>query len=230
MKYLAVDSNIELANSEAAVWAERGISMDRVDNMTEGIEKLMYRDYLYVGINSDAVDFMPLLSTMRGVTNTPILIVTSNFTTETEVAALENGADLYARWHENAEGNVASVLAHISRIAKRDTPPCKVMVHRNLLLAPSQRSVFVGNERIDLTRLEFDVLLFLMANHGIVLGYGQIYSAVWNEEYDEAANEVVRGAVKRLRAKISDDAIGNSLIETVWGVGYKFPASIEQYP
>ena len=97
MIYLAVDSDVGLANSEAAVWkTTRGIGMERVDNMTEGIEKLLSNEYLYIGINSDAVDFMPLLRTMRSVTHTPILIVTGNFNTDDEVAALEAGADLYS--------------------------------------------------------------------------------------------------------------------------------------
>jgi len=74
LKYLAVDSDIELAESEAVGWAKRGIVMNRVDNMTDGIKMLMTDEYLYVGINDDAVDFMPLLRTMRSITSTPILI------------------------------------------------------------------------------------------------------------------------------------------------------------
>ena len=81
IRYLAIDSDIELANSEAVAWAKHGIEMDRVDNMVEAIQRLMYNDdYIYIGINSDAVDCMPLLSMMASITNTPILIATSTFT------------------------------------------------------------------------------------------------------------------------------------------------------
>jgi cellulose biosynthesis protein BcsQ len=70
IKYLAVDSNIELANREAEAWAKNGIGMERVDNMSEAIQKLMcYDDYIYIGINSDAVDCMPLLSMVDSRTN-----------------------------------------------------------------------------------------------------------------------------------------------------------------
>jgi len=100
--------------------------MERVDNMTEGIEKLLLNEYLYVGINSDAVDFMPLLRTMRSVTHTPLLIVTGNFKTEDEVAALERGADLYARWHQTTEGSLGSkhglsAQGHKNRIGRYDS-------------------------------------------------------------------------------------------------------------
>lgn len=52
IKYLAVDSNVQLANSEAVVWLQRGIEMERADNIREAIQKLSINDeYLYVGIN-----------------------------------------------------------------------------------------------------------------------------------------------------------------------------------
>ena len=165
MTYLAIDSDVELAHSEAAVWkATRGIGMERVDNMTEGIKKLLSGKYLYVGINSDAVDCMALLRTMRNVTNTPILIATGNFITDDEVAAMGMGADLYARWHETTEDNIASVLAHVTRIVEQRTaplPPSNVIVCKNMLLAPFQQSVFVGNHKLDLTAKEFNVKLVL---------------------------------------------------------------------
>jgi len=119
-KCLAVDSDIENAKLYVFEWAEHNVKMDRADDMAEAIQHLLsFNDYIFVGINGDAVDFMPLLKKMRSITNTQIMIVTSDFTTEKEIAALENGADLYARWHKNPKGNVASVLAHIARTSER---------------------------------------------------------------------------------------------------------------
>ena len=72
IKYLNIDTDLDIAYAHADIWAERGIGIDRVDNITEGIKLLMRNDYLFVGINADVIDFMPLLSTMRSVTNNPI--------------------------------------------------------------------------------------------------------------------------------------------------------------
>ena len=94
MKYLSVDRDAEFNDAHVVIWAERGFGCDRVETMTAAIQKLMENEYIVVGINSDNIDFMPLLKTMRSVTITPILIATGSFTTEQEVAALENGADL----------------------------------------------------------------------------------------------------------------------------------------
>ena len=106
LKYLNIDSDVSIVNTHAAIWAEREIGVERVDNMNEGLQKLLKDDYLCVAINGDTVDFMPLLNIMRSATNTSILIGTSNFTTEKEVAAMAHGADLFARFHETPEGNI----------------------------------------------------------------------------------------------------------------------------
>ena len=118
-KCLAVDSDIENAKLFVFEWAEHNIKMDRSADMTEAMEYLSSNDYIFVGINGDTVDFMPLLKEMRSMTDTPILIIAQDFTTEAEIATLENGADLCIRLENKLSGNVTPVLAHITRISER---------------------------------------------------------------------------------------------------------------
>ena len=101
--------------------------------------------------------------------------------TEKEIAALDAGADLYARWHDDPAGNVASVLAHITRLATRSQlprPESNVIVYNKLLMAPLQHRVFVGNTEIAITLKEFDVLYLLMMNKECVFPPEQIYEEV----------------------------------------------------
>ena len=227
-KYLAVDADAKLAKIEAAAWLKHGFIMDRVGNMTDAIQRLLVNEYLYVAINGDTIDFMSMLQTMRSVTNTPIFVITENFNTEAEVAALENGADLFSRWHENSDSNVASALAHITHTIERikqPKPKVKVITYGNVLLSPEYRKAFVNDIEIKLTRTEFDIFCFLISNHNRVLTSKQIYMNVWDFEFDdddESVNEVVKAALKRLRKKISDCGESNDIIKNVWGVGYCF--------
>ena len=229
VKCLAVDSDFDIANSYVLEWERRCVSMECVDDMTEGIQKLLLDDeYIFVGINGDAVDFMPLLRTMRSVTNIPVFIVVSdsNFTTESEVAAIEEGADLYARWHKSPENNVTSVLAHIERLSARSRMPrpvSDIRVCRYLLIAPLQHSVFVKNKKIEISKIEFDILYHFMDNRGLVLTAAQIYRRVWNEDYRESNNEAVKSSIKRIRKKISGNENDTDFIENIRGVGYKMP-------
>ena len=228
LKCLAVDSDLDIAGFYIKEWAERGIIMDRVDTMTEAIVKLMHDDYIFVGINGDATDFMPFLKEMRSVTDIPIMIVTSNFDTQTEIEALNNGANLYARWHDTPEDNVSSVLAHIARMTDDKPATRKIMYYNGLLISLIHRSVFVGKEQKYLTRQEYDLLLYLMMNHGVPLSYEKIIKHVWVDEYDDIARDVLRNAVKRLREKLGTAPDGSEYIETVRDYGYRFPYGIDK--
>ena len=224
IKFLDVDSDVGIVDTHAAIWSEEHkIGVDRVDNMTQAIEKLLTnKKYICVAINSDTVDFMPLLRTMRSVAgNMPILIVTGDFTTEKEIEAMKNGADLFARWHNSPEGNIDSVLAHIQRITERKASPYKVMVYRDLLVAPENYQAFIKNTELGLTKKEFDVLCYLMDNRDILMKYDQILNQVWG--IDNATPEVVRTHIKHIRKKLAEASPEyENVIENVHGIGYKF--------
>jgi DNA-binding response OmpR family regulator len=158
------------------------------------------------------------------VTTIPILIVTGDFTTEKETAALDSGADLYARWHNDPDGNISSVIAHINRISERSRtpiPPPNIMIYRQLLISPEQPSVFIGNTKIVLTPKEFGVLYLLVANKGRVFSPEQIYEKIWGKQ-DENIKEVIWTTIKRLRQKLQTEPHSPDYIKTVREVGYSF--------
>ena len=229
VKYLAVDSDVQLAESEAVAWATRGISMDRVDSMTEAIQKLLTKDsYLYIGINDDAVDFMPMLSLMRNLTNTPILIATSRFITETEVAALDNGADLYARWHKSPDKNMASVLAHISRTvsrAKNRIHIPRILVCGNLITFTDYKMVFCNDREVLLTAKEYGILDYFLANRNITLSISQIIIEAWRGE--EVSDEAVWKTIDRLRRRLTDSGFAGGSIVNIKGMGYRLRHDLE---
>ena len=228
VKCLAIDSDFDTSSKYVLEWERRGVSMDCTKNMTDAIKMLKSgNDYIFIGINADVIDFMPLLSTMRSMTNTPILIATSNFTTEKEIAALEEGADLFARWHSSPEDNVSSVLAHIMRKTTRNAATQNVLVYKNLLAAPIQRKVFIDNEKIDLTRHEINLLLCLLSGQDTVLTFEQIYRSVWNDAHDNLSHEAIKGLVKRLRKKFIENNGSQIKILSVRGIGYRLPPSGE---
>ena len=226
MKCLAVDSDFDIASSYVKEWAKRNVVMDCANDMSEAISKLQSfkpNEYIFVGINGDAIDYLPLLKVMRSITNTPILIATSNFTTEKEIEAMANGADLFARWHNTPEDNVSSVLAHIARKTKRDDVIENVLIYKNLIIAPFQHNIFIGNKILDLTRQEYELLQYFVLNAGNVLTYRQIYKTVWNDEYDVSTHETIKALVKRLRKKITNENGNKINIQNKWAVGYTLP-------
>ena len=118
-KCLAVDGDKGNADLFVFEWAGYNIRMDRTYDMAEAVEHLPSDDYVFVGINGDTVDYIPLLKKMRNMTDVPILIIASDFSAEAETAALENGADLCIRLENKLSGKVTPILARITRISER---------------------------------------------------------------------------------------------------------------
>ena len=229
VKYLAVDSEVQLAESEAAAWSRRGILMERADSMTEAIQKLQTKEnYLYIGINDDAVDFMPMLNLMRCVTNAPILIATGSFSTEKEVEALSNGADLYARWHMTPEKNIASVLAHVSRTASRAQKRLHIphiLVCGNLIVFTDYKMVFCNDKEVSLAAKEYGILVYFLTNRNITLSISQIVREVWRDE--EVSDEAVWKTIDRLRRRLMDAGFVGGSIANLKGMGYRLRSDLE---
>jgi DNA-binding response OmpR family regulator len=219
---LAIDSDIELANSEAVAWAKHGIEMDRVDNMVEAIQRLMYNDdYIYIGINSDAVDCMPLLNMMASITNTPILIATSTFTMEKQAAAMDKGADLYGPYGETKD-NASVVLAAVNQInsrAKQRKNSSGIIVHGDIIVNIDRHQFFIKNDEITLSRIEMETLHFLLSHRGLVVRHKQLHNHIWpNDEIYSQEN--LYNTVRRLRDKMA--AVSSvEYIENIKDVGYR---------
>ena len=86
------------------------------------------------------------------------------------------------------------------------------------LLATSERQLVLDGRRVDLSRLEFDVMQFLYQHEGRPVPRRSIMAAVWGHDFDTSSN-VLEAVVKSLRKKMGDRA---RMIETVRGVGYRF--------
>jgi len=85
-----------------------------------------------------------------------------------------------------------------------------------------ERSVYVAGQAVDLTSLEFDLLLYLVQTDGKVVSRERIINAVWGINTDPLTN-IVDVYIRRLRKKIDNDP-ARSFIETKRGVGYRFSA------
>jgi two-component system, OmpR family, alkaline phosphatase synthesis response regulator PhoP len=84
-----------------------------------------------------------------------------------------------------------------------------------------KRRVDYGDERIELTSKEFDLLVLFAKHPGRVYSRDHLLDLVWGYQFD-GYNHTVNSHINRLRAKIEKDPAHPELIKTVWGVGYRF--------
>ena len=91
---------------------------------------------------------------------------------------------------------------------------------RDLTADPNSRTARRGDEKLDLTRREFDLLLFFLRFPGRTWTRDQLLDRVWGPSYEGDARTVDLH-IRRLRAKVEDDPSDPKYLATVWGVGYR---------
>ena len=96
-----------------------------------------------------------------------------------------------------------------------------------LYIDKCKRLVVRNENEIELTYTEFEILLLLAQNAGIVFSKEQIYDSVWKEPYFGDYN-IVMSHIRNIREKIEDNPSKPIYIQTVWGVGYKLNENLKR--
>jgi DNA-binding response OmpR family regulator len=140
------------------------------------------------------------------------------------VQALDAGADDYVTKPFSPRELVLRVESVLRRGgADRDRRSGPELRLGGLILDPAARRAVKDGRPLSLTLREFDLLAHLMRNPGRAIAREQLMHDVWGWEFGDLSTVTVH--VRRLRGKIEDDPARPRLIQTVWGVGYRFDDS-----
>jgi two-component system alkaline phosphatase synthesis response regulator PhoP len=156
--------------------------------------------------------------------STPILMLTAKDEEIDKVLGLELGADDYLTKPFSPRELVARVKAILRRTAEPSEPKASKdtqLTFGELVIFPGRYEVRCGGKEVELTPREFELLLLLCRNAGLVLSRERILEQVWGYDY-YGDNRVVDVHIRHLREKIEKDPGTPLYIKTVRGVGYKF--------
>ena len=157
----------------------------------------------------------------RQVKNTPIIMMTARDSVIDRVSGLDHGADDYIVKPFAIEELLARLRALLRRIdieGDKNVANQTTITYRDLTIEKENRVVRRGNEIIELTKREYELLLTLMENVNVVLARDVLLNKVWGYETEVETN-VVDVYIRYLRNKI--DVPGeDSYIQTVRGTGY----------
>jgi two-component system, OmpR family, alkaline phosphatase synthesis response regulator PhoP len=169
------------------------------------------------------IDGFEITRQLRSVGRTPIIMLTARDDPIDKVVGLEMGADDYITKPFNPRELVARIRAVLRRSetghGNGDAPDDTVIVLGELRIALGGREVMVGDTSVALTPKEFDLLVLLVENRGIVLTREQLLERVWGYTF-LGDSRTIDVHIRQLRRKLGDAC----QIETVWGTGYKVVA------
>ena len=159
---------------------------------------------------------------IRSTSELPVILVTARSDEADRIVGLELGADDYVTKPFSPRELATRVKAVLRRVRPTASPPTSLVVGQ-LIIDAATHDVLCDGRRLRLTAKEFDLLWFLASNPNRVFSRDQLMQRVWG--YSSALETgTVTVHMRRLRAKVEEDASRPRLLETVWGVGYRLRA------
>lgn len=160
-----------------------------------------------------------LLEVRRMGLTANVILITAFASLETAIAAVRGEAfDYLIKPFTLRE--LRETVHHALEVAPSGTPRrTSVIQYRDLAVDVKGRRAWIRDQQLDLTRLEFDLLAYLMQRLGSTVGADELLESVWDAS--ERSIDTLRTGVRRLRQALGEDATDPQYIVNVWGVGYQ---------
>ena len=222
-KILIIEDEKNLARFVELELKHEGYETEVHFNGRTGLEAALDEDWdaILLDLMLPELNGLEVCRRVRQVKNTPIIMMTARDSVIDRVSGLDHGADDYIVKPFAIEELLARLRALLRRISiegENNTAKQTTIKYRDLVIEKENRVVRRGDDIIELTKREYELLLTLMENVNVVLARDVLLSKVWGYNSDVETN-VVDVYVRYIRNKI--DRPGEpSYIQTVRGTGY----------
>ncbi len=185
-------------------------------------------DLVLMDIMMPEMDGIAATVKLREEYNIPVILLTAKSESSDKVLGLNIGADDYVTKPFDpveVQARVRSQLRRYMRLGGQQRPEKRadVLSIGGIELNDAEKTVTVDGEAVNLTPIEYSILLLLMRNPNRVFSSRQIYELVWNENA-YGSEGAVAVHIRHLREKIEINPSDPRYIKVVWGQGYKMEA------
>lgn len=219
VRVLIIEDEVKLARFVELELRYEGYDVKVVHNGREGLETFLLEkfDLILLDLMLPGLNGIEICRRIRKTSDVPIIMLTAKDEVMDKVSGLDSGADDYLTKPFAIEELLARMRVALKHSIKKEDEK-NIITVGNLTVDADKRIVKVDSDIIDLTKKEFELLLYLVRNKNIVLSREQILNSVWGYTYMGETN-VVDVYVRYLRSKL-DEVYDIKYIHTVRGVGY----------
>ncbi|KPQ13384.1 MAG: two component signal transduction system response regulator [Algoriphagus marincola HL-49] len=222
MKVLIIEDNEDLTLNMVNYLEQENIRCETAKNLFEAQDKLLAFQYDCILLDlmlpdGNGLDILSFVKSNQITAN--VLIVSAKNALDDRLRGLDLGADDYLP----KPFHLSELLARLRAIYRRSKlDGSDQIIFNEINLDTKLLEAKVNQSVLDLTKKEYDLLLFFLTNKNRVIGKEAIAQHLWGDYTDDLANfDFVYQHVKNLRKKI-EKADGKDYINTVYGIGYKF--------
>lgn len=218
---LIVDDEVEILKMLKQLFTLEGYLVYTAKNGEEALEKISHGapDAILLDVNMPGVDGYEVCMRIREYVSCPILFLSAKTAEEDKVRGFRAGGDDYIEKPFSVVELKERVAAHLRRQSRKNQSE-SVGFAGGFTISWSGRQVFYKEEQIAFTKTEYEILELLSQNKNRVFTKETIYEHLWGFDKD-GESSIITEHIRRIRAKLKKYA-DEELIETVWGVGYRW--------
>ena len=222
MKLLIVEDEKALSDAIVEYFTSEGYGCETALNFWAADEKVALYDYDCVLVDislPDGSGFEVIKELKKRKLEAGIIIISAKNSLDDKITGLEIGADDYM----TKPFHLSELNARIKSIIRRRNFSGQTEIIANeISIIPDEALVKVNNQPIELTKKEYDLLLFLLSNKNRVLTKESIAEHLWGDDMDTSDSfDFIYTHIKNLRRKITEKG-GKDYLKTIYGMGYKF--------
>lgn len=218
-RMLIVDDDIHLRKLVTTYARQANYQCLEASNGSQALALLQENkaDIILLDVMMQGLDGFETLAEIRKFTQVPVIMLTARDEEYDKLLGFSLGADDYVAKQFSPKELIARVGAVLKR-TKGNVKQDRRLIFEGLVIEPDSRIITIEGKTIHLPPKEFDLLLLLAENACIAFTREQLLASVWGVDY-YGGTRTVDTHIKALREHLGPY---RRLIETVWGVGYKF--------
>lgn len=224
MSVLIIEDEKNICDFIATTLANQEYRVFKSYSGTDGISQITSRcpDILLLDLGLPDMDGMTIIKEVRKWSMLPIIVISARTQEHEKVMALDSGADDYiTKPFGTSEllARIRTAVRHLSSASSASAQPHIFEAH-GLVIDFDRRRIFVHDQEVHLTQVEYKIVSMLAKNSGKVITYDTLISHVWGP-YADDNNRILRVNMANIRRKLEQNPAQPEYIFTEIGIGYR---------
>lgn len=226
---LIIEDDEDIREGVRILLEGEGYQVTEACNGMEGLQKLSVEtDLVILDIMMPGISGLKTCEEIRKISYVPVLFLTAKSQESDKLIGLMAGGDDYlVKPFSYAEllGRVKALLRRYHVYNQNGTGKEQAgdwMERKGIRIHTTHNEVYLNGKQIELTDIEYKLLLVMMKNPNKIFSTQNLYESIWNEPFLYTSSNTVMVHIRRLRTKIEEDPQQPKYIVNVWGKGYCF--------
>lgn len=226
-RVLVVEDDLEIRRAVTHALGARGHAVSSAPTGLSGLQQAIDErpDIILLDLGLPDIDGLQVLTMLRAVADTPVIVVTARDDDPWVVRSLDAGADDYIIKPFAPDLLDARLRAVLRRSSSGEAE--EVLVVGGLRVDPARRTATLDDADLELSRREFDLLAYLAARPGQVVTKREVLADVWQQAYG-GGERTVDVHLSWLRRKLGETAADPVYLHSVRGVGIRLDPPVEE--